>query len=546
MIINIEAYDKDTINCDLCIIGSGAAGTTLALNISSKKKILLVESGGFETNQINQRFFESDYLLNNKLIQENYQDTAANRLMTIGGTTQHWSGGCNPFTKDHFQKREWVPYSEWPINYSDLKDYYIRAQKILELSPEDNLMYGKELWNEIDRGDFPLTEGIFDFSFEKRSGYLIEEGYINWPGPIRFQDIIKSKIQNNKDNIDLVYNAHVTEMSLNSNKTSIENITLRSLNKKKIKVKANTFFLGAGGLGNAKILMNFEKNNYNKDYQNKSLTGKFFLNHPIGQIGELHTYDSASALKIHESFKIAKYSKNRIRPVSYLSNQKQKDFEILNHCMFMDGTYDRTSGVYTLNEIKKSMSQRDWSKITFSNLIRILKDIDDVSLQTYRFIKDQGVVTPVTNKIAIKMLSEQCPNPLSKILLSEKKDLFENNSLIVNWSLNEIDKRTVEVVCDHLVAEFQKKKIGRFKINEWILDKKELLGEREGTAHYGGVTRMSEDKSSGVVDKNLKYHNLENLFISGSSVFPTESFVNPTLTITALSLRLADYLNSNS
>ena len=57
---------------------------------------------------------------------------------------------------------------------------------------------------------------------------------------------------------------------------------------------------------------------------------------------------------------------------------------------------------------------------------------------------------------------------------------------------------------------------------------------------------MSEDKSSGVVDKNLKYHNLENLFISGSSVFPTESFVNPTLTITALSLRLAYYLNSNS
>jgi len=65
-----------------------------------------------------------------------------------------------------------------------------------------------------------------------------------------------------------------------------------------------------------------------------------------------------------------------------------------------------------------------------------------------------------------------------------------------------------------------------------------------GGYHHMGTTRMNNDPKKGVVDENCKVHGIENLYIAGSSVLPTVGYANPTLTIAALSLRLADYVKN--
>jgi len=96
-----------------------------------------------------------------------------------------------------------------------------------------------------------------------------------------------------------------------------------------------------------------------------------------------------------------------------------------------------------------------------------------------------------------------------------------------------------------VTAMLSKLNLGRVKIEEWLLDSSnEWPLNLQGAWHHISTTRISEDPKTGVVDKNCKVHGIDNLYISGCSVFPISGYVNPTLTIVALSLRLADHLKS--
>jgi choline dehydrogenase-like flavoprotein len=86
--------------------------------------------------------------------------------------------------------------------------------------------------------------------------------------------------------------------------------------------------------------------------------------------------------------------------------------------------------------------------------------------------------------------------------------------------------------------------IGRVKLKDWLADEnvKDLPEYTSGGWHHMGTTRMSDDPKTGVVDAECKVHGINNLFVASSSCFPTGGAVNPTLTVVAMSLRLAAHL----
>ena len=218
----------------------------------------------------------------------------------------------------------------------------------------------------------------------------------------------------------------------------------------------------------------------------------------------------------------------------------KKKENILNHCIFVNSNYDVDSGVYAARKIRNSIANKKIPENIVKLFFSILKDIDDVAYQTYKEFNDKGVTMPVKNTVELEAVFEQCPNLNSKIELTNEKDLFGNYNILINWNLNDIDIKTPVIVSKYIAKEFKKNNLGRLKAPIWVNDNNNPLGDREGTSHFSGMTRMSDSKKKGVVDKNLLHHDLHNLYISSSSVFPTDSFVNPTFTIIALSLRLAD------
>ena len=122
--------DNSIIEGDVCIIGSGAAGISMALDwIDTKYKVVLLESGGFEFEDAVQDFYKG------KITGQRYYPLRASRMSFFGGTTNHWAGMCAPFDNIDFMKRDWVPDSGWPITRKDLDPFYARANEKLKLGP---------------------------------------------------------------------------------------------------------------------------------------------------------------------------------------------------------------------------------------------------------------------------------------------------------------------------------------------------------------------------------------------------------------------------
>lgn len=133
---------------------------------------------------------------------------------------------------------------------------------------------------------------------------------------------------------------------------------------------------------------------------------------------------------------------------------------------------------------------------------------------------------------------EMAPNPASRITLSEKKDeVFGQFEAKIDWQLSDLDQRTYEVT-----ASLFKAAVAKLGGQAWAEDWADVKAQMTVNGHHIGTTRMSSEPKDGVVDANLKVHSIDNLYVAGSSVFRTPGISNPTFTIIALSIRLADHL----
>ena len=145
----------------------------------------------------------------------------------------------------------------------------------------------------------------------------------------------------------------------------------------------------------------------------------------------------------------------------------------------------------------------------------------------------------------LNTMVEQSPNPNSRIELALSKDALGLNQVQLNWQLTELDKKTIKEANILIGKELGRLGIGRLRLREWLLEGDSTWSEDlSGGCHHMGCTRMNKNPKKGVVDENCKVHGLPNLYIAGSSVFPTVGTANPTLSIVALSLRLADHLKT--
>lgn len=133
--------------------------------------------------------------------------------------------------------------------------------------------------------------------------------------------------------------------------------------------------------------------------------------------------------------------------------------------------------------------------------------------------------------------TEQAPNPENRLMLSHERDRLGCQKVKLHWRWREIDTESVKRTQEILAEEIARAGLGRLEIaRNGSLP--QLLSP--GMHHPTGGTRMHTDPKQGVVDAKCKVHGVSNLFVAGSSVFPTGGFANPTLTIVAMAIRLAD------
>lgn len=471
--------DETEIEGDLCIIGAGAAGISIAKKFAdTKHDVILLEAGGFERDSDVQSLYSGE---NTGL---SYFPLDATRLRYFGGTTGHWSGWCSCLDPIDFKERDWIPMSGWPLELEELEPYYKQAHPLLDLGEYNyDIDYWSNQWwdgfTPLPLDDSPLRTKVF-----------------KWSAPTRFGKKYRSDVLDS-ENIVLWTHANVTEIETPKAESRIEGLQIQCLNGKEHSAKARQYVLACGGLENPRLLLNSNRERSRGVGNRNGLVGKYFMEHPHVPTGKINFTEWPD---------MGYWRRGTGKPFGVISTNSnfQKKNKISNY----------SSYIYPKWEKLNSRAER--------------------GLKYY-------LGSPPEFRISTRI--EQAPNKNSRVYLSEKKDELGLNRINLNWSLREQDYRTVKVASKMFGREVGRLGIGRLQLMGWVTSKDDTWPDSlSGGHHHMGTTRMSESSEKGVVDSDCKIHAVENLYVAGSSVYPTSGVANPTLTLVALALRISDHL----
>jgi choline dehydrogenase-like flavoprotein len=218
--------------------------------------------------------------------------------------------------------------------------------------------------------------------------------------------------------------------------------------------------------------------------------------------------------------------------------------ELPNFLFFVFEQTDNSPGRQSAQTIRRRLGSEEGVPDVMMHLENVLTDLDGFTNEVYRTLgNSQENLIPRTF-IDPWVVTESIPEPESRVQLVESRDpVFGQNQISLDWRVtsNQLD---VFVRATEILAE-EMGRLGFGRIWSSVLrDGYEWPSEPAHGKHHCGTVRMSNDPKSGVVDSDCRVHGISNLFIAGSSVFPTHGAGTPTLTIVALAVRLADHLKA--
>jgi choline dehydrogenase-like flavoprotein len=516
-----EMANETIIETDICIVGAGAAGISIAKYLNgSNISICLVESGGFEFDE------ETQSLYQGKNVGRRYFPLDSTRLRFFGGTTNHWTGWCSPLEEIDFQQRDWVPYSGWPFTQQDLEPYYIQAQKWCNAGP-----YRYQL-SDWEADDFKLLEVLPE--------KLITKFWQFSPTPTRFGIAYRVELEQ-ATHIQVLLHANAVEVVSNQSAQAVEGVKITTLDMAKTgMVRAKIVVLACGGLENPRLLLVSNRIQTTGLGNQNDNVGRFFMEHPLAESGKLVTLKDSRPLAYYNNITIR--NGTHLRPALKSSEIAQQKYQILNVAVLMySGSQKDESGYLAAKRFFRTLKSGKFSKQFHDDVINLISDLDGLAESLYYRFRGTQKPLPDNTSITVMSYSEQRPNPNSRVLLDTDKDQLGLPRIKLDWQLTELDKRSIRVTNQLIGEELGRMELGRLQLVDWLQSEDEHL-EAGGQHHQMGTTRMSEDPKQGVVDKNCRVHGLANMYIAGSSVFATSGNSNPTLTIVALAMRLAEHL----
>ena len=486
---------------DIAIIGGGIAGLALSryLNLENRK-ILIVEAGSFKFDkEINNKSFATSKELGN-WPSKNYSSFYS-RVRMFGGNANVWGGWCMELDEYDYKNNE-----IWNSLKDDLNKHYLQAYKLLNINKKsiENLKLNLRTVNpymiNVSRGNF----------INECRNYVME----------------------NK-NIDLLLNSELVKINLENDLVS--SIIIKDHEGFESIVNLSKLIVSTGAIEATKIVMkNLPENKHNKN------SGKFFMEHPQIQVGRVKIKNS----EINKFIK--KFSPPTARHLfdDKLNVQQDKSFsgfkstnqEVRNYFVLRSSDVYQSKGLYRLRHIILTKSISSTGKITINDAFNLILDIFNLIFRKFLSLFS------LNSSYAVVLHLEQKPDKRNQIFFDDKENL------ILNWNFTEDDLnnlthsiKDLNIIFNEMNAKFYLKNI--FKQDTKVL-KKYLKKNIFGIGHHLGTTRMGKSSNESVCDTDLTYHGINNLYLNSTSVFPTGGIANPTLTMLALTSRLAENLNN--
>jgi choline dehydrogenase-like flavoprotein len=420
------------------------------------------------------------------------------RVRALGGATGHWEGWCRPLMPQDFELRAFMPNSGWPISYDDLRPWYARACQTLEI--------GSFEWDARARAKAtgrPLLP----------LGPAVDHRYYQFSPPTRFARVYGATLEQ-AANVRVIAHANLNDIRLDDGAARVGAFHCRTLEGTTFDVRANRYVLALGGIENARVLLASRSQKPQGVANAHDVVGRYFMEHPhyYGSVGLVH------AAKLDVAF----------------YTRLPSDLKRAND------TAVRTMGALGLSA---DVARRE-ELLNFSAEIHAVRGASETGALSAA--QTQALVTRsagghVAGQLSVR--AEQSPIPESRVTLSDALDPLGMPRVALDWRIAADDDVRMRKALVILGRELGAAGIAR----AWIPgDASRFVWRQSPGGHHMGTTRMGTDPAVSVVNADCRTHEVENLFIAGSSVFPTGGDANPTLTIVALAHRLADLLKRNA
>ena len=514
MIIDLEQVNilqTELSNFDLCIVGAGAAGLILAIElINHGKRVLLLESGGLRRWER-----RTQALKESEILGLPYAGVHSGRFRTLGGTTATWAGQIMELDEIDFAHRYWVLGSGWPIKKSDLAAGYARALELEGLG--DSIQDDQAIWSE--RGFEPPDLG--DELKLEFSRYCPER---------KFARLFEGTINTHPDLI-IILHANACELIIAEDGETVTSVRCRTLTGKEEYFAADRFVLCLGGIESSRFLL---QPHAAAPWNRSGFVGRHFQDH-------IHCF--GADLQCAKLGKNWHYGPHRVDFHGYLHLPKinlapaaQERYGVLN----ASGMAEYEDGVYPAMRIAVLMLAGPHSAIKLRDVFYSLPRMPSALLHHFVRKIDPNFVLPMS-RLKLSVYCEQSPLSESRIALTDKRDPLGLYQSSIDWRVSSQELETVRRYVQVVRHVFEQRGLALVEPDPNLFHDC-IVRKFSDNFHHMGGTRMAYSPREGVVNPDLRLFGTRNAYVCSTSVFPTSGFANPTHTLLALAIRLAWHL----
>ncbi|MCP4307087.1 MAG: GMC family oxidoreductase [bacterium] len=533
---------RDTVlETDVCVVGGGPAGISLALRLSeaTSLRIVVLESGGLTAEPPAQDLNVGDN------IGLDYYDLTLTRHRVLGGSSHKWAGWCRPMDPLDFEKRDWVPDSGWPVSYEAMQPYYRAAGKLCQLESEE--------WTPNSSTSLP------PLYLQPFVGGDVEIALWQGSPPTKFGIAYRERLTKSTQ-ISTIVNATATEVVSDPDGKQARGVKVASLDGNQFTVSGRVVVLAPGAMETARLLLASNDANPAGLANENDTVGRYFMEHPHLVTGRIELFPSGVMNRpelpaIDKGISGARARLALQRPagamkVAYtVARGRTESDHLLNfstHFRTVSPVSREDSDAYQAFKLAVGNLR---SPRRFFDQMRTRSLPEGVGTLTGRLIKGSPEIAKVIyhealrrpRELALYTQSEQSPNRDSRITLGDRCDALGVPQLRLDWRLSRIDKESIARAQKIVGKQLEDSGLGKLVPEQAFTEDNNEWGPNiRGGHHHLGTARMSTDPTRGVVDPDGKAHTVQDLYVADSSVFPTGGYANPLLTTVAWACRVAD------